>query len=45
MRTFSQKYNTDKGKYFQDDVHEVFPIPQNEIDNTKGHLKQNPGYL
>lgn len=44
MRAFSAAYDTDKGKYFEDGVHEVFPIPQNEIDKTKGNLKQNPGY-
>ncbi|MGX7686062.1 RagB/SusD family nutrient uptake outer membrane protein [Flectobacillus roseus] len=31
-------------KGFKAGVHEVFPIPQNEIDLSAGVLKQNPGY-
>ena len=30
---------------FQQNKHEVFPIPQAEIDNSNGKLKQNENYL
>ncbi len=32
------------GKPFVDGKHEIFPIPQAEIDLSNGKLKQNPGY-
>lgn len=32
------------GKDFVDGKHEVFPIPQSQIDKAGGVLKQNPGY-
>ena len=32
------------GKAFVDGKHEVFPIPQAQIDLSGGRLKQNPGY-
>ena len=32
------------GKPFVDGKHELFPIPQAEIDLSNGKLKQNPGY-
>jgi hypothetical protein len=32
------------GKPFVDGKHEVFPIPQAEIDLSNGKLLQNPGY-
>ena len=32
------------GKPFVDGKHELFPIPQTEIDLSNGKLKQNPGY-
>ena len=32
------------GKPFQDGKHEVFPIPQEQIDKSPGVLIQNPGY-
>lgn len=32
------------GKNFIKGKHEVFPIPQSAIDNSKGLLKQNPNY-
>lgn len=44
LRAYSQKYNTSKGGNFQDGVHELFPIPQSEIDLSEGRIKQNPGY-
>lgn len=33
-----------EGEGFRDGVHEVFPIPQEEIDLSQGALQQNPGY-
>lgn len=33
-----------EGKNFRKGVNEVFPIPQTEIDVSKGKLTQNPGY-
>jgi len=44
MRAYSQKYNSYKGQSFVDGVNEIFPIPQSEIDASKGALVQNPGY-
>ncbi|MFN0048522.1 MAG: RagB/SusD family nutrient uptake outer membrane protein [Cytophagales bacterium] len=32
------------GKSFIDNVHEIFPIPQTQIDLSAGKLTQNPGY-
>lgn len=32
------------GKPFVDNKHELFPIPQAQIDLSGGRLKQNPGY-
>ena len=32
------------GVSFTDGVHELFPIPQSQIDVTNGTLVQNPGY-
>lgn len=32
------------GKNFQDGKHELFPIPQNEVDLSGGLMEQNPGY-
>lgn len=44
LRAFAAKYNTDKGKGFRDGVNEVFPIPQSEINLSKGKITQNTGY-
>lgn len=45
MRAFGQKWNNDKGSFFEDGVHELFPIPQQEIDLVGPELlPQNPGY-
>jgi len=44
LRNYSNKYNTSKGGNFQDGIHELFPIPQSEIDLSQGNLEQNPGY-
>ena len=32
------------GKNYIDGVHDLFPIPQIQIDRSNGKLIQNPGY-
>lgn len=44
MHAFAQKYKVDKGKFFDNNKHYYFPIPENEITLTYGNLTQNPGY-
>ena len=44
LRAYATKYNTAKGAGFKDGVNEIFPIPQSEINLSKGVLIQNPGY-
>jgi hypothetical protein len=44
MRTFGQTWKTTKGASFDDNVHNLCPIPQDEIDRSNGKLVQNPGY-
>lgn len=44
LRAYATKYNTAKGKGFRDGVNEVFPLPQSEINLSKGKITQNPGY-
>ncbi|MGI9532545.1 RagB/SusD family nutrient uptake outer membrane protein [Lutimonas sp.] len=34
----------DEGKYFNAGIHNLFPIPQTEIDLSNGDIQQNPGY-
>ena len=34
----------DEGKYFNASVHNLFPVPQAEIDLSDGSITQNPGY-
>jgi hypothetical protein len=34
----------DKGILFQENQHELWPIPQSEIDRSNGVISQNPGY-
>ena len=34
----------DKLPNFVPGKHELFPLPQSEIDRSNGKLKQNPGY-
>lgn len=53
---FAEKFNTAvqtgelknyvwaAGNYFQSGKHELYPIPEYEIRETKGMLKQNPNY-
>lgn len=44
MRAYSTKYNTDKGKLFDDSRDYLMPIPDNEILLSQGKLTQNPGF-
>ncbi len=44
LRAYAAKYNTAKGQGFRDGVNEVYPIPQSEINLSKGSITQNPGY-
>lgn len=44
MKAYAQKYDTDKGKAFNDSRDYLLPIPQGERDKTHGLLTQNPGY-
>lgn len=37
-------YSFDAGKRFKHNVHELYPIPDYDIRETNGVLKQNPGY-
>ena len=34
----------DKGILFKENQHELWPIPQSEIDRSNGVMQQNPGY-
>lgn len=44
LRAYASKYNTVKGANFKEGINEVLPIPQTEIDDSQGRLKQNDGY-
>jgi len=44
MRAYAAKYDTDKGKNFNDERDYLLPIPLSEIDKSNDLLKQNPGY-
>lgn len=44
MREFANKWNTDKGRFFKDEIHYLCPIPQQEIDRSNLSIIQNPGY-
>jgi len=44
LRAYAAKYSTAKGQGFRDGVNEVFPLPQSEINLSKGKIAQNPGY-
>ncbi|MDQ3845591.1 MAG: RagB/SusD family nutrient uptake outer membrane protein [Bacteroidota bacterium] len=44
LRAYAAKYNTSKGQGFREGVNEVFPVPQLEINLSKGKITQNPGY-
>jgi len=42
--TIHPKESQDKGTNFVEGRHELWPIPQSEIDRSNGVLTQNPGY-
>ena len=44
MRAYSVKYNTSKGRNFDDTRDYLLPIPQGERDKTHNILTQNAGY-
>lgn len=44
MRAFAAKYNTDKGKLFNDSRDNLLPIPSNEVLLSHGAVNQNPGF-
>lgn len=44
MRAYAEKYNTSKGRNFDDGRDYLLPIPQGERDKTNNILTQNPGY-
>nr|WP_302436411.1 RagB/SusD family nutrient uptake outer membrane protein [Bacteroides intestinalis] len=44
MRAYATKYNSEKGKHFDDNRDYLFPIPQGERDKSHGMLTQNPGF-
>jgi hypothetical protein len=44
LRDFADTYDTAKGAGFRDGVNEIFPIPQAEINLSRGKLEPNFGY-
>lgn len=44
MKAYSVKYNTEKGKNFDNNRDYLFPIPQGERDKSNDLLTQNPGF-
>ncbi|HZK95122.1 MAG TPA: RagB/SusD family nutrient uptake outer membrane protein [Prolixibacteraceae bacterium] len=44
MRAYAQKWDTDKGRNFNDSYHYLCPIPQEEIDRSNLSISQNAGY-
>ena len=38
----NKKEAQNKGYYFEEGVHNLFPIPQTEIDLSGGLIEQNP---
>lgn len=44
LHTFGRSRPNSRGLYFVQGVHELLPIPQNEIDVSNGVVEQNPGY-
>ncbi len=42
--TIHPKESQDKGTYFVEGRHELWPIPQSEIDRSNGVISQNPNY-
>lgn len=44
LKAFGAAETNKRGYYFRKGVNELFPIPQSEIDLSKGAVQQNPGY-
>jgi hypothetical protein len=44
MRTYASTYQNDKGSLFNDNYHNLCPIPIEEIDRSNSMILQNPGY-
>lgn len=44
MRAYASNYQNDKGSLFNDNYHNLCPIPIEEIDRSEGIITQNPGY-
>ena len=44
MRQYASIWDNTKGAYFKDEIHDLCPIPQDEIDRSHGSITQNPGY-
>jgi hypothetical protein len=44
LNGYAKKYNDQKGAAFKAGTHELFPIPQSQINLSKGVLKQNYGF-
>lgn len=44
LHSFASETIWGRGKEYIQGIHEVFPIPQNEVDVTNGVVAQNPGY-
>jgi hypothetical protein len=44
LNAYAKKYNDQKGAEFKAGIHEVFPIPQSQINLSRGVLQQNPGF-
>jgi len=44
MRTYASTYQNDKGSLFNDNYHNLCPIPIEEIDRSNSIILQNPGY-
>ena len=44
MRAYAAKYNTNKGRLFDDGRDYLLPIPSNEVLLSQGIVEQNPGF-
>ena len=44
MRAYTNKYNVQKGRNFDDERDYLLPIPQGERDKSNNILTQNPKY-
>lgn len=44
MHAFATETTYNRGIHFVEEINEIFPIPQNEVDITNGLVTQNPGY-